>query len=689
MTKKYQPACPCCGPCKIDSLAAETSVSSDVIRSAEHPQSPYPTWLQVEIKAAVGDVLKLFLVWDESTPGDGLYVEFTPQDGTTNGSLKLYRKDGTQLGTTLQLLCAEPDIFHRITACYDPDTDEFTACFDARDSEATTAVTTEGETGVNEVQSLTVYGPSTFKITFGGETTAEIASDASAAEIQAALELLSTIGTGNVSVTGTGPFAIEFTGMLAETDVALMPAASVREWAVRGQCVSAEVPSDFEAGRKAGYGGVGSVRKYKYDRLWYCGDPPYTEDCHVLGDDWDYYYNLPPRTICHRCGSPSCIVVSETFSGITGTVGSPGDMPCGWDASATNWGVVDGAATGDGWLCHEYDTTIGDSTYTVTAAFDLGHLEALGDSVSIALRHGSETVTMTFTRVAGVNPGDPDRYSRTTNIPGDSLTYFASLGLAGIQICPDLVCFPQYNVGQAASYLYFKRTITPGPVCVSITQPTMSGHEDASLTSLSIVKAYSNEDPQCPQCGCIISCLSCENPVNVYVNLGAAFLSAQRTCSGCNDVQGVIGAQYYGYIGNSYCAWSFAVTYCTCTHPSCAHKVPPHNKTTLSFWITLSVAFDPVQGAGFVWQLGASWFRVADPTDKCGCGGGNVGYISGWQPNCILPQSLEMNRVDNDPTYEFCGQTGAIFPNPADSLNGEGCECLGEWPLKIYLGTNP
>jgi NHL repeat len=54
-----------------------------------------------------------------------------------------------------------------------------------------------------------------------GEMSAAIARDASAAEVQGALEALSTLGAGNVSVTGAagGPWDVEFTGIFAQGDV--------------------------------------------------------------------------------------------------------------------------------------------------------------------------------------------------------------------------------------------------------------------------------------------------------------------------------------------------------------------------------------------------------------------------------------------------------------------------------------
>ncbi len=66
-------------------------------------------------------------------------------------------------------------------------------------------------------------GLTSFTLTFGGQTTASIDDDATAAQVQAALEALSTVGAGNVVVTGgplaTGPFTVTFVGDLADTNV--------------------------------------------------------------------------------------------------------------------------------------------------------------------------------------------------------------------------------------------------------------------------------------------------------------------------------------------------------------------------------------------------------------------------------------------------------------------------------------
>lgn len=86
--------------------------------------------------------------------------------------------------------------------------------------------TTAAVAAVNEVQSISLpNNPSagTFTISFGGYTTTAIAYDASAATLDTALEALTSIGAGQVAVTGTAPnWTATFGGTLAATDVALM-----------------------------------------------------------------------------------------------------------------------------------------------------------------------------------------------------------------------------------------------------------------------------------------------------------------------------------------------------------------------------------------------------------------------------------------------------------------------------------
>lgn len=76
--------------------------------------------------------------------------------------------------------------------------------------------------GANEVQEVNpdaVPLQGTFTLSFDGEETDPLAFNANAATVQAALEALSTIGAGNVTVTGSlaTVIAVEFVGVFAES----------------------------------------------------------------------------------------------------------------------------------------------------------------------------------------------------------------------------------------------------------------------------------------------------------------------------------------------------------------------------------------------------------------------------------------------------------------------------------------
>jgi len=599
--KKNQPGCPCCDEiCLIDRFTAEEEISSQTIRSSLHPQFPYPTWMQAEVSASSSSSISLLLVWGDS---DGLYVEFTPQNGSTNGTLKLFRRGGDQIGSTRQLICADQELWHRITICVDTDTNEFTAWFDARDergwivrgqgvtgtipsgfvpgdqfgydgtgsirryrvdrlwyygdlgteeiccvpsivetqkgqegvagslasweiSFSTTGVfqiqvedpdlpgnyfiqgfsyegnasatlaeivetineyfTTsafsssgailycEGEMSENSVTEIsgpvsvenlttggdeqeaaneiqTIAPPSArcaYCLIFGGQQTSLITEEMTAAEIQEELEALSSIGSGNVSVSGDpgGPFIVEFIGSLAETDVSLLSALEEDECLPCGS---------------------------------YAGD-----------------YGDCPKTYCRSCLAPSCDVVDERFENIDET-GGYGPMPCGWDSAGTDWEVIDGEATGNGSISHEFDSTGG--SYIVQATFSLGHLETIGDSVSASLTHGSGTHSITVTRLAGDDPESPDQYLIEWNHAGFS-SYYSETFPAEItlRVCPYLICS---NLVQTI----VESVVTPGEISVSITQPTLSGHEDASLLSFNIQRSKEMDD-SCDECQCTTEC---------------------------------------------------------------------------------------------------------------------------------------------------------------------------------------
>lgn len=82
---------------------------------------------------------------------------------------------------------------------------------------------------VNEVQTVTLTGGptgGTFILIFEAENSDPISFNAAPAVVEQALEGISEIGTGNVSVTGTagGPWAVTFVNELGDLDVALMTA---------------------------------------------------------------------------------------------------------------------------------------------------------------------------------------------------------------------------------------------------------------------------------------------------------------------------------------------------------------------------------------------------------------------------------------------------------------------------------
>ncbi len=76
----------------------------------------------------------------------------------------------------------------------------------------------------NEVQVVTVNGTptgGTFTLTFRGATTSGLAYNDAASTVQTALQGLSTIGSGNVAVSGSagGPYTVTFASVLAATSV--------------------------------------------------------------------------------------------------------------------------------------------------------------------------------------------------------------------------------------------------------------------------------------------------------------------------------------------------------------------------------------------------------------------------------------------------------------------------------------
>lgn len=79
---------------------------------------------------------------------------------------------------------------------------------------------------INEVQRVNLAHATggTFTLTYAGQTTGNVAYNATANTVKLALEALSNIGVGDVAVTGDagGPYLVSFTGTLSGTNVGVM-----------------------------------------------------------------------------------------------------------------------------------------------------------------------------------------------------------------------------------------------------------------------------------------------------------------------------------------------------------------------------------------------------------------------------------------------------------------------------------
>ncbi len=100
----------------------------------------------------------------------------------------------------------------------------------------------------SEVQTITVDATGgTFTITFDGETTAAIPEASTAAAVQTALELLSNINAGDVTVTGAagGPFILTFGGQYLGANV---PAVTTNAALLTGGTATAVVATTVAGG---------------------------------------------------------------------------------------------------------------------------------------------------------------------------------------------------------------------------------------------------------------------------------------------------------------------------------------------------------------------------------------------------------------------------------------------------------
>lgn len=95
---------------------------------------------------------------------------------------------------------------------------------------------------VNELQTVTVTGDP-FTLSFKGEPTGDLAQSSTFAQVESALEGLSTVGVSNVNVTGPdgGPFAVVFNDALGNQDVPAMTATNATVTTTRAGTLAAGV----------------------------------------------------------------------------------------------------------------------------------------------------------------------------------------------------------------------------------------------------------------------------------------------------------------------------------------------------------------------------------------------------------------------------------------------------------------
>lgn len=174
-------------------------------------------------------------VWNGGTPGDAKVDTITIPEDVVAGLVFTATIGDKTLTYTIPADASAADVAAAIVALWnDSDVTEFAerTAADAGDGVFTITADEEGKpfilsvvigSGNNEKQSVTIGGNptgGTFTLAVGGQVTDPINHDATGATVEAKLEALSTVGAGNVSVTGDGPYVIEFTGTLAGTNIA-------------------------------------------------------------------------------------------------------------------------------------------------------------------------------------------------------------------------------------------------------------------------------------------------------------------------------------------------------------------------------------------------------------------------------------------------------------------------------------
>ncbi len=96
-----------------------------------------------------------------------------------------------------------------------------TSAADASSFTLSVTQTTPAQVGQNEKQQIDLadgVSGGTFTLSYNGVASGNIAWNANAATVEAAIEGIAGVGAGQATTTGTGPWVVEFTGTFAQTD---------------------------------------------------------------------------------------------------------------------------------------------------------------------------------------------------------------------------------------------------------------------------------------------------------------------------------------------------------------------------------------------------------------------------------------------------------------------------------------
>lgn len=169
--------------------------------------------------------------------------------------------------------------------------------------------------GDNHVQRVTISGATsgTFSLSFQGDSTIDLPYNASATAVQSALESLSGIGSGNVSVSGA--YDITFKGSLKNQTVSLMglDTSSLGGSSITGS-VTTTTPG--RSGQGEPYGWVGQDPETLTALL---GDDSFSERTHALALSCVYrmYRVVAPATTNISLSPPNWIMAIPHYGKIT------------------------------------------------------------------------------------------------------------------------------------------------------------------------------------------------------------------------------------------------------------------------------------------------------------------------------------------------------------------------------------